>query len=169
MGRDPLHLAHLSLKEREDSPRSRAGGNAPLGRCRQSPVPSSGAGIRTWTKQVGKPRGSGLGLQEKPSSPRCAPQCPAEGSWGSPSVWHLLGRLYWRQALLSIREETAKLLSPEGPPASEFEPPPRGRGRGRGSWPMPSPRSGLQGPHLGNHLACSVQGSSPCSQLCRPP
>lgn len=25
------------------------------------------------------------------------------------------------------------------------------------------------GLYLGNHRACSVQGSSPCSQLCRPP
>lgn len=97
-------------------------------------------------------RAAGPAVREQPLQPRLPPRTPhrpAQGSRGSLSVRHLLGR-----------------PPPEGPPFPDFTPPP---GLGRQSRPIPCPRSGLQGPYLGNHLACSVQGSSPCSQLCRPP
>lgn len=70
------------------------------------------------------------------------------------------------QSGLTGCQALAGKAAPRRPPHSRISRPP---GLGRQSRPIPRPRSGLQGPYLGNHLACSVQGSSPCSQLCRPP
>ena len=86
-------------------------------------------------------RAAGPAVREQPLQPRLPPRTPhrpAQGSRGSLSVRHLLGR-----------------PPPEGPPFPDFTPPP---GLGGQSRPIPGPRSGLQGPYLGNHLACSVRG-----------
>lgn len=70
----------------------------------------------------------------------------------------LAGKAVLETASVEHQGRNSKNAIPGGPHPQDLTPP-----------PVPSPRSGLQGPYLGNHLACSVQGSSPCSQLCRPP
>lgn len=64
----------------------------------------------------------------------------------------LSGKLFWRQSLEHQGRNRSAVPRESPHPGS-----PRHPGTGEGRW------------YLGNHLACSVQGSSPCSQLCRPP
>ena len=96
-----------------------------------------------------------------------------DSSWKAPGPWssplpcppaplpHGKGpkRLFGKQPLWSIKEQPAKVPSP-------------GRGGTQPQDVAPEDaetQSHLPGPYLGNHLACSVQGSSPRSQVCKPP
>lgn len=101
------------------------------------------------------PMGGGLGLQRGPPSwlpsssarkalgrvlPRPHPR-PAGPAPPAPVHSALAERAVWEAASAEHQRRNGKRAVSRGP----------------------------QGPHLGNHFACSVQGSSPCSQLCRPP
>lgn len=101
------------------------------------------------------PMGGGLGLQRGPPSwlpsssarkalgrvlPRPHPR-PAGPAPPAPVYSALAERAVWEAASAEHQRRNGKRAVSRGP----------------------------QGPHLGNHFACSVQGSSPCSQLCRPP
>lgn len=104
------------------------------------------------------PRGGGLGLWGPPS---WLPSLSAKKALGRVPALPLLATVHRALAELAVWEAAS----------AEHQGRTCKRAVSRGPHPRDATSQTVEsgGPYLGNHLACSVQGSSPCSQLCRPP